>query len=96
MSKVKTKKTVANEAVTQEVKKEMRYDLLALIASGKEEDQQAIQAALESGYEPFAVVPHMIAPENNILSPGQPIQPKMTNLIWMKRGIMIEIKESGV
>jgi hypothetical protein len=80
--------------VTPEVKKELRWDLMALIASGSKEDEAEIQVALEKGYEPFSVVPHMINPEPaTILQPGQSNQPKMVNLIWFKRGHYVEIKE---
>jgi hypothetical protein len=77
-----------------EKKKEVRWDLMALVASGSKEDETEIQIALEKGYEPFSVVPHMMNPEpTSILQPGQSNQPKMVNLIWFKRAHLVEIKE---
>jgi hypothetical protein len=92
-SKPKTLKNDELKMATQP-HKELRWDLMALVASDKKEDQEQIQIALESGYEPFSVTPHVLPPENSLLSPNQMPQPKMANLIWFKRGVYVEIKEN--
>ncbi len=88
MPKAKQSKDVI---ITPEEKKELRWDLMAVVASDKKEDQEQIQFALESGYEPFSVTPHVLPPENSLLSPNQMPQPKMANLIWFKRGVMVKV-----
>ena len=75
--------------------KELRWDLIACIADGSEENNNSIQQALELGYEPFAVSPHVTMPQNNLMV-AQPAQPKMGNMIWLKRGVMVEIKKEEV
>jgi len=88
MPKAKETKDVK---IPLEEKKELRWDLLAIVASDKKEDQEQIQVALESGYEPFSVTPHVLPPENSLLAPNQMPQPKMANLIWFKRGVMVKL-----
>lgn len=88
MAKAKQSKDVV---IPAEEKKELRWDLMALVASDKKEDQEQIQVALESGYEPFSVTPHVLPPENSLLAPNQMPQPKMANLIWFKRGVLVKV-----
>lgn len=93
MAKAKKAPEVKPVEQPAEIRKELRWDLIALIASNDPQHQEQIQVALESGYEPFAVVPHLLPPDaGSILQPGQPMQPKMANMIWLKRGVMCEIK----
>ncbi len=92
MPRAKSKKLdLTQEESVESLPQELRWDLMALVASDKKEDQEQIQVALESGYEPFSVTPHVLPPENSLLNPNQPIQPKMANLIWFKRGVMVNV-----
>ncbi len=96
MPRAKSKKVeTPKEQSVDALKQELRWDLMALVASDKKEDQEQIQVALESGYEPFSVTPHVLPPENSLLNPNQPIQPKMANLIWFKRGVMVNVGVQG-
>lgn len=93
-SKIKKEESIeaVKEAQTSntEVKKELRWDLLACIADGSEEGNKSIQEALEMGYEPFAVSPHVTMPTSNLVT-GTPAQPKMGNMLWLKRGVLVEV-----
>jgi hypothetical protein len=89
----KVKKNVKPAIRKETVIKEVRWDLVALIADEKPENQQQIQIALETGYEPFAVSPHMVPPEKqDLLNINTPPQMKMANMLWLKRGTLVEIK----
>jgi hypothetical protein len=82
------------ESTEIQTKKEIRWDLLAVIASERKEDQEQVQVALQAGYEPFCVVPHVLPQESSaILNPNQPPQPKFANLVWMKRGVLVDVRD---
>lgn len=89
----KVKKNVKAAIKKETVIKEIRWDLVALIADDSAENQQHIQVALESGYEPFAVSPQMVQPQKqDLLNINTPNQMKMVNMLWLKRGTLVEIK----
>ena len=96
-SKVRKEQKETIEAVKEaqtsntEIKKELRWDLLACIADGSEEGNKSMQEALEMGYEPFAVSPHVTMPATNLTVVGAPAQPKMGNMLWLKRGVLVEV-----
>lgn len=69
---------------------DVRWNLKGITSS----DQEELQEALETGYEPFSVVVQPVpAPQGKILDAGKP-QFVMQTVIWLKQPVLLEKDES--